>query len=164
MTTFNLPWVDAKVAVELCVGGVCHYRIAEPSINNAWVTEHVTPNITQVYGPQVGAIFGRALLWLCFDDTRNRIEVPHAMWIQITQAHEVISTLQDGTNPIAKVLQVVNGRDAQVFMDSVQDIDVDGQNTRSTGRYAADSATNRQRGSCDDERVSWSAKSHGSYQ
>ena len=88
----------------------------------------MTPNITQVYGPQVGAIFGRALLWLCFDDTRNRIEVPHAMWIRITQAHEAISTLRDGANPIAKVLQVVNGRDAQVFMDSVQDIDVDGQN------------------------------------
>ena len=128
----QLDWVDAKVAVELCVGGVCHYRIAEPSINNQWITEHVTPNITQVYGPQVGAIFGRALMWLCFDDTRNRIQVTHAMWMQITQAYEPTATLQDGANPIAKVLQVVNGRDAQVFMDSVEAVNVDGQNVENT--------------------------------
>ena len=126
----QLDWVDAKVAVELCMGGVCHYRIAEPSINNNWITEHVTPNITQVYGPHVGAIFGRAIMWLCYDDTQNRIEVPHTMWTRITQAYEPRATMRDGANPIAKVLQVVNGHDAQVFMDSVEEIDVDGPNTQ----------------------------------
>ena len=130
----QLDWVDAKVAVELCVGGVCHYRIAEPSINNNWITANVTPNITEVYGPHVGAIFGRALLWLCFDDARNRLQMPHGLWSRIVQAYEPIATLRDGANPIAKVLQVVNGRDAQVFMDSVEPMDVDGQNSQNNAQ------------------------------
>ena len=69
-------------------------------------------------------------MWLCCDDTWNQIQVPHAMWTRITEAYEPLATLRDGAKPVAKVLQVANGQDAQIFMDSVQKIDVDAHNTQ----------------------------------
>ena len=65
----EIPYPDAKVAVMLCPGGPCSYRIkANSPVTDDWILDNVVPNINRatVYGSQLKKLLGRALLWLCY--------------------------------------------------------------------------------------------------
>lgn len=113
----QLDSVDANVAKILCVGGVCHYRVADPACTNSFITTNVTPNITAVYGEGLGVLLGRAILWFVY--TENADYVPPEMVQRIKTAYEETRTLPDDQNPVQRVEQVVSGANAQVFMESM---------------------------------------------
>ena len=64
----ELDSVDAKVAAVLCQSGVCNYVVDDPTVTTDWITQNVTPNITQVFVPVLGVLFGKALLWLAYSN------------------------------------------------------------------------------------------------
>ena len=61
----TITFVDAKVAKILTVGVLVAYFICEDSgISNAWIVDHVVPNMFRDRVPrQVCVVLGRALLW-----------------------------------------------------------------------------------------------------
>eukprot|EP00977_Amphora_coffeiformis_P002633 scaffold505_cov179-Amphora_coffeaeformis.AAC.2 len=107
----------AKVAQVLRIGGVCAYVVVDPGCTGEWIESAVAPNITAVYGPELGRLFGRALLWLaCSQETA--VSMPTKMRDRIKGGYlEERATLDPGTNPVAKKLVHISGRDAQAFME-----------------------------------------------
>ena len=70
----TVPYPDAKVAAALCKDGAIHYHLKEESgLTDSWICDYVSPNITQVYGPAMGAVLGRALLWRIFDEKQSSV-------------------------------------------------------------------------------------------
>ena len=114
----QLDWIDAKVAQELCIGGVCHYKVVDDGVTGDWICQNISPNITAVYGPQLGKLFGRALLWIAYSDRSHLL--PPAMLDRIKTAYNEVSTTPDNEPPVVKVLQHVSGREAQVFVQDVE--------------------------------------------
>jgi hypothetical protein len=97
-----LPWPDVKVASKLCIGGPCKYVLKEGSgLSNNWLVMHVAPNIAQVYGEEVAAILGKALLWAIFDD-ESSARVPPQICTRVMAAYNSLDAqhrLQNGKNP-----------------------------------------------------------------
>ena len=63
----TLPVPDAKMSV-LLTGprGAITYKVKEEfleTVTEDWIRSTVTPSITAVMGPNLGLVFGRALLW-----------------------------------------------------------------------------------------------------
>eukprot|EP00977_Amphora_coffeiformis_P018547 scaffold6568_cov173-Amphora_coffeaeformis.AAC.1 len=105
-----------------------------------WIESAVAPNITAVYGPELGRLFGRALLWLaCSQDTT--VSMPTEMRDCIKRGYlEECATLDPGTNPVAKKLVHVSGRDAQVFMEILDTNQTGEQQAPEQGTVAQNSA------------------------
>eukprot|EP00957_Ditylum_brightwellii_P091443 6963107-Ditylum_brightwellii.AAC.1 len=65
----KLPWVDVKINVALCVGGLCAYKLKEGSgLTDDWISKYVCPSIKHVYGEGVSILLGKAVLCAIFDD------------------------------------------------------------------------------------------------
>ena len=65
----ELPWPDGHVAEALCVGGAIMYNLrAGSEITDDWILSNVVPNISKVYHRSIALIFGKAILWGCFDE------------------------------------------------------------------------------------------------
>ena len=62
----QLDWIDAKVAQQLCPGGVACYDVIDLGCTNEWITTNVTPQISEVFGHGLGVLFGKALHWFTF--------------------------------------------------------------------------------------------------
>ena len=63
----ELPYVDAKVAGCLCMGGPCKYVLKNNSgVTNNFILEYVTPNIALRLGDEVAVRLGTALLYYIF--------------------------------------------------------------------------------------------------
>ena len=81
-------------------------------INDEWICDTVCPNITRIYGKQVGKVLGRALLWSVFDMEQTNV-VPNFMVNRIKEEYKKVITeekqIADGENPIAKVPLYVSG-------------------------------------------------------
>eukprot|EP00977_Amphora_coffeiformis_P013743 scaffold3667_cov180-Amphora_coffeaeformis.AAC.4 len=91
--------------------------VVDPGCTGERIESTVATNITAVYGPELGRLFGRALLWLaCSQETT--VLMPTEMRNRIKGGYlEERATLDPGTNPVAKKLVHVSGRDAQVYME-----------------------------------------------
>ena len=100
------------------MGGVCSYEVVDQGIVGDWIADCVTPNIKAVYGTALAKLFGKAILWLCSSESQGM--VPPEMLQRVKEAYAERSTLPDGTNPVEKRLQLVTGRNAQVFITAVE--------------------------------------------
>ena len=96
----QLDFVDAKVAAVLCPGGVCNYAVKDPACTKEWITTHVTPNITSVFGMEFGYLLGRALFWLTYSQQGNIM--PPQMRTHIQEQYELFWTVPQDVNPIKK--------------------------------------------------------------
>jgi HEPN domain-containing protein len=117
----NLPYPDAKVAAALCMGGPCKYVLKNGSgITTNWLLEHVVPNIRQSehFQDPVATVLALPLLWACFNMDAQAF-VPNDLRNRIRDAYAVIRQLEPAENPVAKILLVVTGEDAEVYIDEV---------------------------------------------
>jgi hypothetical protein len=79
----ELPFPDAKVAGKLCIGGPCKYVLKDgSSVTDAFLLQHVVPNIRKRFAADVALVLAKPLLWMIFSDgstsylpetTRNRV-------------------------------------------------------------------------------------------
>ena len=116
----ELPFVDAKVAGMTCVGGPCSYRIkADSPVTDDWILEHVVPNIAghASYGPGLGRILGKALLWVIFSEKSNW--VPGAIVERVKIAYYQLLGEESAENPIEKKMLVITGDDASLLINEV---------------------------------------------
>jgi hypothetical protein len=135
----NLPYPDAKVAAALCVGGPCKYVLKEGSgVTEHWLRQHVVPNIlrAQRFQEQVVLVLALPILWACFDDEMVAY-MPAVMRNRIRAAYENIRQLEPEVNPVKKILLLVTGVDAEVYIDEINDMDVDGGVNNAAGNAAA---------------------------
>ena len=106
----QLTWPDVNCASCVVSKGVCLYKVkANAGLSDAWLCEHVTPQITAVFGNKVGAILAKPLLWACYSDIfsdrvqpslRNRI---CGQFIRLER-----EGYGNGVNPIQKVEVIPN--------------------------------------------------------
>lgn len=129
-----LPYPDALVAAELCHGGPIAYRIKSSSwVSNDWIVTNVSPNITAMHGQELGALFGRALLWACCDNDA-RVMIPDKLYRRVMSAFREgsasASQQQHGEstapvsmeNPITKKFLVVTERDDTAVIDVMDEL------------------------------------------
>ena len=129
----QLDWIDAKVALKLCPGGVACYDVIDLGCTNEWITTNVTPQKSEVFGHGLCVLFGKALHWFTFSahsdlmlaDIRDRI----------VMAYEAVRTVEGTAQPSVKRLVTVHGHEAQVFMEVVthHDDDIDVNNNANNG-------------------------------
>ena len=64
----ELPFADAKVAGKLCIGGPCKYAIKDgSSVTDAFLLQHVVPNIHKRFSADVALVLVKPLLsWMIF--------------------------------------------------------------------------------------------------
>jgi hypothetical protein len=126
-----LPYPDALVAETLCIGGAIRYSLRTGSgVDNAWIQEHVVPNIALRYNEAVCNVLGRALLWACFDPEASTY-VPHSIKEHVVEEYGRLQQhVPEGENPIKKVRLVINGAEDQVVITS---IDMDEENNEGNG-------------------------------
>ena len=101
-------------------------------VTDEWLASSVAPNIGNVFGNQVAAILGKALLWACCDpamqasglipeDVKNDVL---ASWIQLNHSHGPQHRLDADVNPIKKVELIITEISGRVHFD--EQIDLDG--------------------------------------
>ena len=68
-TGTTIPYPDGLVVAVLCKDGPITYHLKEESgISDDWILEHVSPNITSVFGIKSQTVLGLSLLWIIFDE------------------------------------------------------------------------------------------------
>ena len=99
-TDVQLPWPDLNAALKLCLGGPIKYKIKqEAGLTDEWISRVVTPGITEVFDPYVGAILGRALLWACFDTEWSEKVCPEIRHRVVNEFIQ-LERFTDDTNPV----------------------------------------------------------------
>ena len=63
--SLEMPFVDAECCAALCAGGPCAYVLVD-DFPPQLVLELV-PNITAQFGPEIGLLLGRALIWAAYN-------------------------------------------------------------------------------------------------
>ena len=116
----RLPYADAKVAAALCVGGPIKYALMEGSgITEDWLADKVVPH-TLIRFPRessrVGMTLALPLLWACMEPTLQAF-VPADLRQRVQHAYEEIRQLEEGVNPVKKVLLVVYRVEDQLMID-----------------------------------------------
>ena len=113
--TLQLP--DAKCAAALCRGGAIYYHLKEESeLSPSWICEHVSPNITRVFGTILGNVLGRALLWRIMDPIDSAV-LPTEQVRRVRSLYQVRNnTLNDDENPVCKILLEVSGNNGQLVL------------------------------------------------
>ena len=122
-----IPYVDAKVAAALCKGGVITYQvIKESGITDGWIMDHVVPNMARFgISREVCLVLGRAMLWRIFDNSGDDL-VPVEQKNRILARYRDLrdrNSLPEDSNPVKKVPLVVDGFDAEVLIETIEDAD-----------------------------------------
>ena len=119
----TIPFVDAKVAKILAVGGPVAYFVREDSgITDAWIMDHVVPNMVRGGVPrQVSIVLGRALLWKVWEAANGDIghSVPQSITARVMAAIRDLGSrnrLEAGTNPVRRASLGVTGIDAELHI------------------------------------------------
>ena len=106
----NQPYIDAKVASIICIGGPVKYVLREDSgITTTWLFENVVPKIRQRLGPRIAKVLALPLLWACLIDyntdhaTYKRIPISDPLRELVISAYEEIRRLPKDVNPVEKV-------------------------------------------------------------
>jgi len=122
-TENELVYPDAEVAGVLCHGGPCEYAIKEGvNISKEWIVEHVTPNISRVFGNGVAFILGKALLWAIFANSEECvITIPQEMKQRVQAAYRrIMVRSQNESNqimqPIQKYLLAISNMEEAVMI------------------------------------------------
>ena len=110
-----LPWLDAKVASKLCIGGgPCKYVLKDggSSLCDDWLLDNVVLNILQCFEKEVALVLSLPLLWAVFYNDRPRpAMVPAAVRMRIRTVYAAVGNreLPLGEKPVKKVALVVTG-------------------------------------------------------
>ena len=60
----KIPFLDAKVAAKLCIGGPCKYVVRENiRIKNYWILQHVAPKICTRVSDGIAVVLENPLPW-----------------------------------------------------------------------------------------------------
>jgi len=119
----ELPYPDAKVAAALCIGGPCKYVLNEESgVSDDWLLQYVVPNICMEFPRNVALTLARPLLWAAFEPSLLGF-LPGKLTQRIQMAYALVRNLPPGTNPVGKRLIVVNGAEAELYIDEIWDPD-----------------------------------------
>lgn len=116
-------YIDAKVAAVLCVGGPIKYVLVQGSnVTNAWCEEFVVPSITRNFpcSSTVKIVLSLPLLWACFEES---IPVPDSIKSRILLAYESIRQLDQGVNPVKRVLLQVFRVQDQLRIEEIMTVD-----------------------------------------
>lgn len=104
----TMPFIDAKVAFQLCHGGPIGYELVPTSaLTDAWIAGNVTPNTAAVYGAKMATVLGKALLWACCDNDAKSI-VDRTMLERVLVAYHGIRHGDSNSNPVQKVRLVLS--------------------------------------------------------
>ena len=90
-------------------------------MSDSWLLQYVVPNICTEYARDVALVLAPPLLWAVFEPTLQTY-LPQSLTRRIKAAYEIICPLQqniDNNNPVERRLIVVNGSEAQVYIDEV---------------------------------------------
>ena len=141
----ELPYVDAKVAASLCMGGPCKYVVTDEYIDNDFILNYVVPKMRSRVDEQVCVILGTALLYFCF--THQAVaEVPPSILSAVHTAYRSIDRRPGDAvpnNPVKKVLLILSGQEGEVYLDeAVEDAEA-GRNDDSGGGLRPTSITDR---------------------
>jgi hypothetical protein len=103
----------------------CSYRIKSDSpVTDEWILQHVVPSIAHsAYGPTLGKLLGKALLWVIFSE--KSAWVPFTIVEQVKQAYNNLLGEESSVNPIEKKLLVLAGDNATLIIQEVIPISVD---------------------------------------
>jgi hypothetical protein len=120
-------WPNIKVISKLyTIEGPCKYVLKEETgLSNNWLVGHVATNIAQVYGEEVAAVLGKALLWAIFDDVMSA-HIPPQIFMRVMVAYNSLHAqhrLQNGKNPIKKIQLVASWGESEgeVYLAEVPD-------------------------------------------
>jgi len=114
----SLPYQDAKVASKLCMGGPIKYSLCDGSnIIQAWLVEHVVPNIVAHFLVQFAVTLALPIVWACFD-SKCSIPIPPALKNKVWKVYEAIQdpkNLPGDQNRIEKCHLVVINDNGTLF-------------------------------------------------
>lgn len=113
---------DAKVCAILCRGGAVMYEVvpaAAAALTDAWLFEHIVPNITRRFGNDRGLckVLALPLLYICLSENED-VYVPSALRDRVRGAYNVLNL--DIQQPIRKVPLVVHRIDGLMHIDPVR--------------------------------------------
>ena len=107
----------------LAVGGLVAYFVREDSgISDAWIVDHVVPNMVRGGVPrQVCIVLGRALLWKVWEAAMGDVghSMPPAITARVMAAIRDLGSrnwLEAGTNPVRCASLGVTGIDAELHI------------------------------------------------
>jgi hypothetical protein len=102
-TAIQLNWPDANAASKLSINGACKYVVpSSTGLSDSWLACRITPNITAMFGQDVGAILAKPLLWACFHSDWSKF-VPPEVRNQIFSALRQRGRDPDEGNPVKRV-------------------------------------------------------------
>jgi hypothetical protein len=100
------PYVDAKVAAALCLGGPISYKLEEGSgVTDDWLLENVVPKLLNLYPAsqnKAAKVLALPLLWACLDPDASNM-VPATVRERVTNAYLTIKQLPGSINPVKRV-------------------------------------------------------------
>lgn len=99
---------------------MCIYKVKNNSgITDEWLANEIAPAITQAFGPAVGAILARPLLWACFDAATVELVSPDILNSVNAKFIRLESGLLDGVNPIDRVEVLPSESGGTVSLDEM---------------------------------------------
>ena len=127
-------YLDAKVAVTLCVGGAIKYCLVEGcGVTKPWLEENVVPGIAEYFGgDSIVFVLALPLLWICLNDNLAAERVPLTLSTRIKEAYERIRVLDVGVNPVKRVMLEVNRDQDKLSIDEISELDENGELVGST--------------------------------
>ena len=142
----TIPYPDAKVAASICIGGPIKYQlVGNCGLDNSWICQTVTPTIFKMHHcKKTAAVFGKAILWACFDPS-VRDHVPKSIRERVISQYEAIRLLDANTNPVQKISLVIAGHEGQLFIDELNDPDEPASDNAAQIRPSDASKLNRKR-------------------
>ena len=92
----------------------------ESGVCDAWILEHVVPNIAKKYHKNVALHFGRALLWRIMDPDSFDF-VPRIIVKRVQHQYSLIvnKTLDTNENPVAKTLLLLTRCEGNLIMTKI---------------------------------------------
>jgi hypothetical protein len=110
----DLPYVDSKVAVSLCIGGACTYNLSK-AVAPQFFLQYIAPEINTQYGLQVALVLGAALMWWgCFDASVSHL-VPLFIKDRVVSAYPQ-AELPEGNDLVQRCLVIVIGDNETVLL------------------------------------------------
>ena len=110
-----IPFLDAKVASTLSIGGPTKYKIKTGyDITDDFILNTVCPNIVSLLPRQIALVLGHALLWGIYNE-----EASEQIKNRIKNRVKSELIIPDGENLIQKVLLSVSGEDGHLAVSKI---------------------------------------------
>jgi hypothetical protein len=86
-------------------------------VTDAFLLQHVVPNIRKWFSADVALVLAKPLLWMIFLD--GSTYHPETMRNRVRAAYENICVPSADENPVEKVMLVVTGFEGEVYLDEI---------------------------------------------